>query len=434
MAPSAGMSVGTLDHMPITRNVDRSRAQERLLDHYAELARTGGAALHGPQQRPTLRHLRREYANLRWAAGELDAAGETDAGLALLGDLGDFWVMAMHPIEGQRLIGELLTRGVGPAPGRARALITLPRAALTYAGAARHSSGAEEALAYARAVGDELLADEASLCLAIAQGWAGEIERAAPEIIRLQGSPHPQVAGRASNLFAVGLITTGAVEAGRTAMVSAVRHWKQLGDELEESVAWLHYGFAFHRQGAIDDADQALRRCTELAGDDLPAMTLHADYARAMLAAEAGDAGGRSALESLRPRFRAIADFGCLNGCHRHLAEIAVAEGRPDEALDLLRDELDQMPAVDAQEAAASLVQIGEIYVDRGRQVETRLLARAARSLATGAGIGWSKGQWDRLDALDAAVGVTPNADLDDASTAAAVDVSVAEAISVALR
>ncbi|HEY3976570.1 MAG TPA: BTAD domain-containing putative transcriptional regulator [Streptosporangiaceae bacterium] len=89
--------------------------------YYAELAGRAEPQLFGPEQRPWLRRLDAESANLRSA---LDAAvrdGRADRALGLAVTLTWYWFLRGRLAEGRRSLGAALAAGAAPAGLRARA-------------------------------------------------------------------------------------------------------------------------------------------------------------------------------------------------------------------------------------------------------------------------------------------------------------------------
>ena len=139
-------------------------------------------------------------------------------------------------------------------------------------------------------------------------------------------------------------------------------------------------------------AEADLRGGLEVAAGNLSHVASRAEYALGVILRQHDPAAAAELLQRASSQLRQIGDVGCLNACNRALADLACSSGDDDNALDLLQDTMWLMPDVDQQEAA-SLVQIGEIYLRRGYVWQACALASAAEPLARGSGIGWNARQ-----------------------------------------
>jgi hypothetical protein len=164
----------------------------------------------------------------------------------------------------------------------------------------------------------------------------------------------------------------------------------------------MQFGMLVERHGDADVAERLLVRAIEVVGDAFPIVSAHASYALGLIDERRAPGSGRERMLEAGAHFRRVGDLGCLNGVNRALADVSRHDGDDDGALDRLRQTVWMMPGVDDHELAASLVQIAEIYLDRGQLASAGALAGVAHRLRSGRGIGWNARQRARFYAVRA--------------------------------
>jgi predicted ATPase len=127
--------------------------RRRHAEHFLALAEDAYPHLTG-SPKEWLDRLEREQDNLRAALDRLEAAGETQSALRLVGALSRFWYQKGHVAEGRRRLETALAADPSPTAARARALNGATLFAVEAGDAATARLRAEEALALHRTVGD----------------------------------------------------------------------------------------------------------------------------------------------------------------------------------------------------------------------------------------------------------------------------------------
>ncbi len=138
--------------------VNQARGAHR--DYYLALAEAAAPQLVGPDQGAWLDRLEAELGNLRAAIAFSQAQPDPEPGLRLAASLRVFWRIRGHAAEGADALRALLDAPAAQKPTlpRAQALATAAHVLETTSGFATAEDYCQEALAIARAAGDENLA------------------------------------------------------------------------------------------------------------------------------------------------------------------------------------------------------------------------------------------------------------------------------------
>ena len=147
---------------------NQARAAHR--DYYLALAEAAGQELAGPDQAAWLDRLDAELDNLRAAIAFSLTQPDPEPGLRLAASLRVFWRIRGHAAEGASMLQALLDAPAaqGPTLARARALRAAAQVLETTSSFAIVADYCQEALAIARAAGDDYLAAD----LLQARAWA----------------------------------------------------------------------------------------------------------------------------------------------------------------------------------------------------------------------------------------------------------------------
>ena len=215
----------------------------RHAEYFLALAEEAEPHLFGLQEsREWLDRLGREHDNLRASIDHLQAFGETDLALRLVGGVWPFWRDRGHFAEGRRRLESALRADDRPTAARAKALNAAASMAALGGDAATGRLRAEEALALHRTLGDERGTAESELWL----GWAVANE---------------DDWARAQPLFD-----------------ESVRLFRELGDQHQTLLATRLLAMTFEERGDRERAraldEENLRRARELRNEQIEATTL----------------------------------------------------------------------------------------------------------------------------------------------------------------
>lgn len=223
-----------------------------------------------------------------------------------------------------------------PVPSSGEALFELAMAA-----ARRGELQAAEKLArqvYRDASDSSLVTRLANLLggIAFEAGRLDEAERWLEEVIRRAGPGiDPRMAARASNNLASIAHLRGKRHLALSLYQSALHIWSELGDRLGEAQTAHNLGIVAREEGELEEASLHAERAVSAAsrtGD--PGLEGLALMGRAEIALAYGDGtAARIDLAAARALVRQAGDAGGLVDADRLAARIALAEGRPREAL-----------------------------------------------------------------------------------------------------
>ena len=214
--------------------------RRRHAEHFLALAEEAEPHLFGLQESGEwLDRLGREHDNLRASIDHLQASGETEMVLRLVGWVWPFWRDRGHFVEGRRRLESALRADQRPTAARAKALNGAASMAALGGDAATGRPWAEEALALHRMLGDLRGTGESELWL----GWSVANEddwaRAQPlfdesaRLFRKVGDEHQALV--ATCLLAMTYAELGDRERARALDEDNIRRARELGNEQLEA-------------------------------------------------------------------------------------------------------------------------------------------------------------------------------------------------------
>jgi predicted ATPase/DNA-binding CsgD family transcriptional regulator len=246
-------------------------AQMAHRDYYLALTEAAAPQLRGVDQAAWLDRLDAELGNLRAAIAFSLTQPDPEPGLRLAASLRMYWTIRGHAAEGAEALRALLDRP--PAQGatavRARALAAAARLlgqTGDYAIAADHC---EEALAMARAIGDEYLAADLLASRAfvlVRQGRPGEALQLIEQglsLARLLEELH--LTGHLLSLRAFAAYVAGDQASGAHDAAEALRVFRQAGDRIQAGVMLGNLGNFELTTGDLDAARLHLAESLEIA-------------------------------------------------------------------------------------------------------------------------------------------------------------------------
>ena len=127
----------------------------RHAEHFLMLAEEAAPYLEGGDPTAWLARLDPEDDNVRASLDRLEAAGDTQLALQLVGALPNFWMLRGHVAEGRRRAEEALAADDRPTRPRARALFTAANMAALTGDTKLEQRRLEDALALSEELGDE---------------------------------------------------------------------------------------------------------------------------------------------------------------------------------------------------------------------------------------------------------------------------------------
>jgi non-specific serine/threonine protein kinase len=240
-------------------------------DYYLALAEAAAPQLVAADQAAWLDRLDAELGNLRAAITVSLAQPDPGPGLRLAASLGDFWQARGHAAEGADALRAFLAAPAaqGATLPRARALVAAAHLLEKTDGYAIGGNYCEEALAIARAAGDEPLVAEAlseRAWVMLRQGQPGTarplIESGLSLAHRL-GEPHLTARLLSARLYATYIDGTPA-DATRDA-AEAVRLFRQAGDRLKAGAILGNLGYVELSAGNLDAARGHLTEALDIA-------------------------------------------------------------------------------------------------------------------------------------------------------------------------
>jgi non-specific serine/threonine protein kinase len=240
-------------------------------DYYLALAEAAVPQLMAADQAAWLDRLDAELANLRAAIAFSLTQADPEPGLRLAASLREFWQARGHAAEGAGVLRAFLD-----APGaqaatllRARALTAAARLLETTDGYAIAGDYCEEALAIARAAGDENLAAEALYERAWVLLRQGLPSAALPLIepslglARRLGEAH--LTGRLLTARAYATYIDGSPADAVGDFAEALRLFRQAGDRLQAGVTLGNLGYIELAAGDLDAARRHLAEALDIA-------------------------------------------------------------------------------------------------------------------------------------------------------------------------
>ncbi len=236
-------------------------AYQRHAACFLALAERAAVELEGRRQVAWLDRLQAEQANLRQAMRWWESRGATEEGLRMGAALRQYWFLRGDPGEGRELLGAFLARPAPAVPGRLRAEALWGAATLAYLQGDHEAVRglAEESLALARGLGDQLGCARANfmltmLALRVGDPAARDIAEEAVACARAAGDPHTM--GKALARLGVA-VRRSAPARSRAALEESLRLFREVGDAWGCSVALSALAGV-----ALDGGDRtAARRC-----------------------------------------------------------------------------------------------------------------------------------------------------------------------------
>jgi predicted ATPase len=243
--------------------LEESGEAEELRRRHAEdflaLAEEAEPHLFGREEsREWLDRLGREHDNLRAAIDHLQAFGETELALRLVGAVWPFWRGRAHFAEGRRRLESALRADERPTAARAKALNGAASMAALGGDAATGRLRAEEALALHRTLGNERGTAESELWLGWAVANQGDWAKAQPlvaESIRLfreLGDEHQTLV--ATSILAITYAELGDRERARALDEDNLLRARELRNEQIEATTLDGLARSAIEEGRVEDA------------------------------------------------------------------------------------------------------------------------------------------------------------------------------------
>jgi predicted ATPase len=243
--------------------LEESGEAEELRRRHAEdflaLAEEAEPHLFGREEsREWLDRLGREHDNLRAAIDHLQAFGETELALRLVGAVWPFWRDRAHFAEGRRRLESALRADERPTAARAKALNGAASMAALGGDAATGRLRAEEALALHRTLGNERGTAESELWLGWAVANQGDWAKAQPlvaESIRLfreLGDEHQTLV--ATSILAITYAELGDRERARALDEDNLLRARELRNEQIEATTLDGLARSAIEEGRVEDA------------------------------------------------------------------------------------------------------------------------------------------------------------------------------------
>jgi predicted ATPase/DNA-binding CsgD family transcriptional regulator len=249
--------------------VHQARAAHR--DYYLALAEAAAPQLVAADQATWLDRLDAELGNVRAAIAFSQAQADPGPGLRLAASLREFWRAHGHAAEGAGVLRAFLDAPAaqGATLARARALAAAARLLVRTGGYATAGDYCEEALAIARAAGDEYVAAESLsqqawvLLLQGQPGAAVSLIEPALGVARRLGEPH--LTGRLLGARAAAAYVDGDPAGAARDYAECVRLFRQAGDRLQARAALGNLGCIELAAGDLDAARRHLAEALDIA-------------------------------------------------------------------------------------------------------------------------------------------------------------------------
>jgi non-specific serine/threonine protein kinase len=261
-------AAGRLDALG-TEAAGAVRAAHR--DYYVTLAEQAAPHLQAADQAEWLDRLDAELGNLRAALAFSVAQGDPEQGLRLAASLRWYWGMRGYSVEGADVLRALLDMPAaeGTALTRGRALGAAAGLLRTTGGYAAAADYCEEALAIARAAGDEHLAAD-TLCLQplllLDQGRpsaALPLAESGLELARRLGDPH--LTARLVSVRGTAALAEGDHAGAVRDNAEALRLFRRAGDQLSVGHMLCNLGYTELGAGDLDAARSHLAESLDIA-------------------------------------------------------------------------------------------------------------------------------------------------------------------------
>jgi predicted ATPase/class 3 adenylate cyclase len=297
-----------------------------------------------------LDRLDRELDNLRAALDWLESAGETQLALRLAGALDDFWVTKGHVAEGSRRVEAALAADESPTAARAKALNTAADLAVGHADVARARLRAGQALSLHRQLGDDWGSAGSLFLLGHAAADDEDYETARAlweeslELWKKLADHHYTLI--ATRMLAWAYDELGEFDRARRVMEDVLAKARAAGDKHIQVHALESLAIDAAREGRVDEASGMLREAHELnreLGDRYREAIIVCRFARVLALAGRTEA----AAQVLATGEMLYEEIGS--------SPMAWLKRGNDEALALIREELDETALAEAYEQGKSL-------------------------------------------------------------------------------
>jgi predicted ATPase len=342
--PRFGM-LETIREYALDRAAHSGRRAE-LRDRHArwclDLAEQAEAQLRGPEQLLWLERLAEEHDNLRaaleWAADD----GDPDVGLRTGAALWRFWQVRGHLDEGRRRMERLLGSGLGSAPARAAAELTLARCAFIQGDFAALQRYFQACVPLHRERGDDHSSGFALMIMGAATSTRGDTDQGlallheALDLARRSADRWLE----ASCLGYLGVVLASAADftAASDSLEEGLRSARELGDH--RCVGWMSTTLGRIARAA-GDRDRASTRVAEAMsvqqrlGDVWGISNALCEHAA--LAIDEGDHGtARNLLTECVSLALSVHDRPSIAAGLDQLARLAAANNQPDRSAQLL--------------------------------------------------------------------------------------------------
>jgi len=239
-------------------------------DYYLALAEAAGPQLLGPDQGEWLDRLDAELGNLRAAITVSLTQADPEPGLRLAASLRAFWRARGHAAEGAGVLQALLDAPAAQEATllRARALAAAAELLDKTGGYATGEDYCEEALAIARAVGDEHLVADLLYQHAFLFLHQGKKNPAVPLIESGLGLAHrlheAQLTGRMLTARSYAAYLEGDLAGAASDAVEALRLFRQTGNQVEMGVLLGNLGSIELSAGDLDAARRHLAEALDI--------------------------------------------------------------------------------------------------------------------------------------------------------------------------
>jgi predicted ATPase/class 3 adenylate cyclase len=297
-----------------------------------------------------LDRLDRELDNLRAALDWLESAGETQLALRLAGALDDLWVTKGHVAEGSRRVEAALAADESPTAARAKALNTAADLAVGHADVAHARLRAEQALSLHRQLGDDWGTAGSLFLLGHAAADDEDYETARAlweeslELWKKVADHHYTLI--TTRMLAWAYHELGESDRARRVMEDVLAEARAAGDKHIQVHALESLAIDAAHEGRVDEAAAMLREAHELnreLGDRYREAVIVCRFARVLALAGRAEAAAR------------VLATGEMLYEEMGSSPMAWLKRGNDEALALIREELDETALDEAYEQGKSL-------------------------------------------------------------------------------
>jgi predicted ATPase/transcriptional regulator with XRE-family HTH domain len=269
--------------------------------YFLTLAEHAKPHQYGAGQRAWLRRLEAEHPNFRAALGVLAATDDHDAHLRLAANLGDFWFLRSHFVEGRAYLEVALARALTPTPQRAEGMKFLGALAFGQSDFTAAETWLRQSEALARSLNIPAMLGQALFLRGAVAEFEGDDERAIPlwesalTIAREVDDAHG--AGAALNALSEAAYSRGDLETTERLGEEAVALLRSIGDAFELSIGLTNIGAVALARGDTSRAVVAYQEALDLAlGIEADWVIANALAGFAAVAAAQGDHAGAAQL------------------------------------------------------------------------------------------------------------------------------------------